>query len=95
MAGCYTDYVITRYEWVPSDNPTGVCVGFTGKCSPNGRVNYWDTVVASSSASGKTDEQVAALAWNTLSGTMVSWGEKEMHESALIGQTYKVVSGSS
>ena len=50
MADCYTDYIVTRYEWYPSDSPTGVCVGFTAKCSPNGRANYWDTIVASSSA---------------------------------------------
>jgi hypothetical protein len=95
MADCYTDYIVTRYDWYPSDSPNGVCVGFTAKCNPNGRSNYWDTMVASSSASGKTDAQVVALAWDTLSGTIVPWGESQMHESALIGEIYKVVSGSS
>jgi hypothetical protein len=94
MGDCYTDYKVTRYEWYPADNPQGICVGFTATCSPNGRANYWDTIVASSSASGKTDTEVVGLAWATLSGTMVPWGDKEMHESALIGSTYKVVSGS-
>ena len=94
MAGCYVDYLVTRYDWYPSDNPTGVCVGFTAKCSPNGRAQYWDTIVASSSASGKTDTEVVGLAWDTLSGTIVPWGETEMHESALIGTTYKTISGS-
>ena len=23
MADCYTDYIVTRYEWYPSDSPTG------------------------------------------------------------------------
>jgi len=95
MTGCYSDIMVSRYEWVPQDNPTGVCVGFTAKCSPNGRANYWDTVVASSSASGKTDEQVAALAYAVLSGSMITWCDTEMHESALIGTVYKIVSGSS
>ena len=94
MADCYVDYVVTRYGCYPKDNPTGVCVGFTAKCTPNGRANYWDTIVASSSASGKTDTEVVGLAWDTLSGTLVPWGETEMHESALIGETYKTISGS-
>tara|TARA_R100000963_G_C4551554_1_gene44315 strand:+ start:106 stop:393 length:288 start_codon:yes stop_codon:yes gene_type:complete len=94
MAECYTDYLVTRYEWYPSDSPTGVCVGFTAKCTPNGRANYWDTIVASSSASGKTDTEVVGLAWDTLSGTLVPWGETQMHESSLIGETYKTISGS-
>jgi hypothetical protein len=95
MSGCYTDFVLTRYEWAPNDNPTGVVVGFTAKCSPNGRSQYFDTVVASSSASGKTDSQVAALAYGVLSGSMITWADKEMHESALIGTVYQTVSGSS
>ena len=94
MADCYTDYLVSRYEWYPSDSPTGVCVGFTAKCNPNGRSNYWDTLVASSSTAGKTETEIVGLAWDALSGSMVPWGETEMHESALIGTTYKVVSGS-
>tara|TARA_R110000824_G_scaffold399278_1_gene604593 strand:- start:95 stop:382 length:288 start_codon:yes stop_codon:yes gene_type:complete len=94
MASCYVDYIVTRYEWYPKDNPTGVCVGFTAKCTPNGRAQYWDTIVASSSAVGETDTVVVGLAWDSLSGTMVPWGDTEMHESALIGSTYKVISGS-
>jgi hypothetical protein len=94
MAGCYTDFKVARYEWYPTNNPTGICVGFQANCQPNGRQNYWDTIVASSSASGKTDDQIVALAWDTLSGTMVPWADTEMHKSSLIGETYKVVSGS-
>jgi len=48
MSECQVDYLVTRYEWYPKDNPTGVCVGFTAKCTPNGRAQYWDTIVASS-----------------------------------------------
>ena len=88
------DYQVTRYEWYPSNSPTGVCVGFTAKCSPNGRANYWDTIVASSSASGKTDTEVVGLAWDSLSGTMVPWGEGNEAKSPLIGTTWKTISGS-
>ena len=42
-----TDFKVTRYEWYPAEEPTGICVGFTATCSPNGRSQYWDTVVAS------------------------------------------------
>ena len=80
MADCYVDYLVTRYEWYPKDNPTGVCVGFTAKCNPNGRANYWDTIVASSSASGKSDTEVVGLAWDLLSGSMVPWAEVEMEK---------------
>ena len=94
MSECQVDYLVTRYEWYPKDNPTGVCVGFTAKCTPNGRAQYWDTIVASSSASGKTDQEVVTLAYNSLSGTIVPWSESEMHQSALIGETYETLSGS-
>jgi len=94
MADCYTTVKVTRYEWYPSDAPTGVCVGFTATCTPNCRAQYWDTIVASSSASGKTDQEVVTLAYNSLSGTIVPWSESEMHQSALIGETYETLSGS-
>ena len=94
MADCYTTVKVTRYEWYPKDAPTGVCVGFTATCTPNGRAQYWDTLVASSSASGKTDQEVVTLAYNSLSGTIVPWSDTEMHESALIGETFKTLSGS-
>jgi hypothetical protein len=42
MAECYTEYIVSRYDWYPSDSPTGICVGFTAKCTPNGRSNYWE-----------------------------------------------------
>ena len=41
-----TDYKVTRYELYPADSPTGTVVGFTATCSPNGRSQYWDTMVA-------------------------------------------------
>lgn len=94
MADCYTDFIVTRYEWYPSDSPTGVCVGFTAKCSPNGRTNYWDTLVASSSTAGKTETEIVGLGYDALSGSMVPWAVSEMEESALVGTTYKVISGS-
>ena len=63
-------------------------------CSPNGRSQYWDTVVASGSTTGKTQDQIVGLAWDTLSGTMVPWAETEEENQALIGTTYKTISGS-
>ena len=94
MADCYTTVKVTRYEWYPSNAPTGVCVGFTATCTPNGRAQYWDTLVASSSSSGKTEQEVVTLAYNSLSGTIVPWSDAEMHESSLIGETYEILSGS-
>ena len=94
MSECYTNFIVSRYEWYPSGAPTGVCVGFTAKCIPNGRSNYWDTIVASSSASGKTDDEVVTLGWDLLSGSMVPWAEVEMEKSSLIGEDYKTISGS-
>ena len=94
MTECYTDFKVARYEWYPTNSPTGICVGFQAACTPNGRQNYWDTIVASSSASGKTDDQIVGLAWDNLSGNMVPWAETEMQKSPLIGELYKVVSGS-
>ena len=94
MTECYTDFIVSRYEWYPNGAPTGVCIGFTAKCTPNGRSNYWDTIVASSSASGKTDDEVVTLGWDLLSGNMVPWAESEMEKSTLIGETYKIISGS-
>ena len=94
MSECYTNFIVSRYEWYPSGAPTGVCIGFTAKCTPNGRSNYWDTMVASSSASGKTDDEVVTLGWDLLSGSMVPWAEVEMEKSSLIGEDYKTISGS-
>lgn len=89
-----TDFKVTRYEWYPAEEPTGICVGFITTCSPNGRSQYWDTVVASGSTTGKTQDEIVGLAWDTLSGTMVPWAETEEAKSALIGTTYKTISGS-
>ena len=89
-----TDYKVTRYEWYPSEEPTGICVGFTATCSPNGRANYWDTVVASGETDGKTQDEIVGLAWDALSGTCVPWGEANESKSALIGTTYKTITGS-
>jgi len=94
MSEYYTNFIVSRYEWYPSGAPTGVCVGFTAKCTPNGRSKYWDTIVASSSASGKTDNEVVALGWDLLSGSMVPWAEVEETKSSLIGENYKTISGS-
>ena len=94
MSECYTNFIVSRYEWYPSGAPTGVCVGFTAKCTPNGRSNYWDTIVASSSASGKSDQEGVTLGWDALSGSMVPWAETEMEKSSLIGEDYLTISGS-
>ena len=94
MTECYTTFTVSRYGWYPADTPTGVCVGFTAKCTPNERSNYWDTIIASSSASGKTDQEVITLAWNTLSGSLIPWAESEMEKTALIGEVYETISGS-
>ena len=94
MSECYTTFTVSRYGWYPSDTPTGVCVGFTGKCTPNERSTYTDTIVASSSAVGKTDDEIVTLAWNTLSGSLLPWAESEMEKPTLMGEVYKTVSGS-
>ena len=94
MTECYTEYVVSRYDWYPSDSPTGVYVGFTAKCTPNGRSNYWDTIVASGAAAGKTDNEVVGLAWGTLSGSLIPWGETQMEKTSLIGEVYDTISGS-
>ena len=94
MSECYTNFIVSRYEWYPSGSPTGVCVGFTAKCTPNGRSNYWDTIVASGNAEGKTDQEVVTLAWDTLSGSLIPWAETEMEKSSLIGEDYMIISGS-
>ncbi len=89
-----TDYKVTRYELYPADSPTGTVVGFTATCSPNGRSQYWDTLVASGATAGKTQDEITGLAWGTLSGTMVPWGEVNEAKSPLIGTTWKTISGS-
>jgi len=94
MTECYTNYTVSRYDWYPKDAPTGVCVGFTAKCTPNNRSDYWDTIVASGAAQGKTETEIIGLAWDTLSGTVVPWGEIEMHKSSLIGEVFESISGS-
>ena len=94
MTDCTTNIYIARFELYPSTSPTGYCVGFRAQCEPNKRSNYWDTQVSLSDASGNTDEQIATLAYDTLSGTMVPWAETEMVKSTIIGELETIISGS-
>ena len=94
MADCYTNVYVARFELYPSTNPNGYCVGFRAQCEPNKRTNYWDTVVSLADASGSTDQQIANLAYATLSGSISSWSDSEMHKSSIIGELETVISGS-
>lgn len=94
MSDCYTNVYVARFELYPSSSPTGYCVGFKGLCEPNKRTNYWDTVISLADASGSTDQQIANLAYSTLSGSIVSWADAEMVKSTIIGELETVISGS-
>ena len=90
-----TDYKVTRYEWYPKDNPTGVCVGFRAVCTPNGLSGYWDTVVPNADIKeGDDPNKIAGYAWSgsagctALSGTIVPWAETEMVKSTIIGEQF-------
>jgi hypothetical protein len=98
MAECYTDVYIARYEVYPNVDPTGYCVGFRAKCSPNELSGYWDTVVPNADIpSGSTDTDICALAWDGygdpvsggLGATITTWADAEMVKTPLIGELYK------
>ena len=100
MSECYTDVYIARYEVYPNVDPTGYCVGFRAKCSPNELSGYWDTVVPNADIpSGSTDTEICALAWdgygdpvaNGLGATITTWADAEMVKTPLIGELYKKI----
>tara|TARA_Y100001963_G_C6704834_1_gene411397 strand:+ start:821 stop:1108 length:288 start_codon:yes stop_codon:yes gene_type:complete len=95
MADCYTNIYVARFELYPADTPTAYCVGFRAECEPNKRANYWDTQISLADASGNTDQQIVNLAYATLSGSIKTWSDTEMHKSSLIGELETVLSGSS
>jgi len=100
MSEHYTDVYIARYEVYPNVDPTGYCVGYRAKCTPNGISGYWDTVVPNADIpSGSTDSEICDLAWNGwgdpvangLEAVISAWADAEMLKTPLIGELYKKI----
>ena len=62
---------IVRFGLYPEDAPTGYVVGFN--VTHQTRTRYADTIVSLDAASGKTDEEIVALAWNALDAQFSQW----------------------
>lgn len=77
---------ITRFELYPSTEPQGYVVGFT--CDHHASSRYFDTLVSMADASGKTDEEIAALAWDVLKSQYDAWFCECRCKSPLIGSTW-------
>jgi len=79
---------IARFELYPEDDPTGYAVGFHITLK-NGRSFYVDTIVSLENAQGKSDNEIAALAWATLEEIIDANVKRLNRKSSLIGNKWR------
>jgi len=81
-----TDIKVVRYDLYPEEEPTCYCVGFSVTC--NNQTMYRDTQVPLEDASGKTETEVAQLAYASLRDSIDTWAASASEKSGLLGQTF-------
>ena len=79
--------VVARFELYPAEEPTGYCVGFQ-VTTRNGRSFYRDTVVPLADAAGKSDEEIAALAWQALKESIEAEVQRLESKPPLLGRPW-------
>lgn len=88
MADSNVSVIVARYETYPSGEPTCFCVGFTMSYATNGSQKYMDVQVPLAQASGKTEEEVVALAYEALRPAIESWTSNVASKPSVIGTVF-------
>jgi hypothetical protein len=83
---------IARFELYPKEEPTCYCVGFSGS-APTGDPYYQDTQVPLEEAKGKTEEEIAAMAWEKLKDGFTSRMDILAAKSPLQGKVWDYQAG--
>jgi hypothetical protein len=76
---------IAKFNLYPKDEPTSYAVGFSVELD-NGRSFYRDTTVSLEDATGKTDSEIAQLAYAELREGILATAEVEGAKSPIIGE---------
>jgi len=79
---------ITRYEMYPSEEPTCYCVGFSITCPSGRKTMYRDTQVALTDAQGKTEQEIADMAYTSLKESIDQWVCTEMTKPRILGSQF-------
>ena len=77
---------ISRFELYPAVEPRGYVVGFTAQVNTTSR--YFDAMVDLADAQGKTDEEIAGLAWTSLKDQYDMWYAEVSSKSPLLGSAW-------
>jgi len=81
------EVTISRFELYPREEPDSWVVGFTVTW-PGNRTQYVDTTVPLEEARGKSDEEIADLAWERVKSTVETWDRQYSGKSPLVGRRY-------
>jgi len=79
---------VTRYEMYPSEEPTCYCVGFSITCPSGRKTMYRDTQVALTDAQGKTEQEIADMAYTSLKESIDQWVCTEMTKPRILGSQF-------
>jgi len=79
---------IARFELYPSDEPTAYVVGFSVTNKNNNKSIYRDTQVLLTSVSGQTDDQVVAVAWDSMKASFQTWAADVMSKPSIQNGPY-------
>jgi len=76
---------IVKFKLYPEDDPTGYVVGLSVELD-NGRSFYRDSLVNLKDSKGKTDEEIAQIAYADLKKGIETTAEVEGAKSSIIGE---------
>jgi hypothetical protein len=79
---------ITRYELYPKGEPTCYVVGFVVSCPTGQKTMYRDTQVPLDQAQGKTEQEIAQIAYSSLKESVDAWVCTEMAKPKILGSTF-------
>jgi hypothetical protein len=79
---------ITRYELYPKGEPTCYVVGFVVSCPSGQKTMYRDTQVPLDQAQGKTEQEIAQIAYSSLKESVDAWVCTEMAKPKILGSTF-------
>jgi hypothetical protein len=79
---------ITRYELYPKEEPTCYVVGFVVSCPTGQKTMYRDTQVPLDQAQGKTEQEIAQIAYSSLKESIDAWVCTQMMKPKILGSQF-------
>ena len=79
---------VTRYELYPKDEPTCYVVGFVVSCPSGQKTMYRDTQVPLDQAQGKTEQEIAQIAYTAVQESVDAWVCTEMTKPRILGTQF-------